>query len=100
MYKSLFLLLAAWLSVACRPAQAQTLSPLGVWTNAEKKATFEIYKCGDKLCGKIVTLTIPNDPYFGVLDTGAQWFAPKILPATGKVDVNRIYFFKLPTPLR
>ncbi|MFD2787535.1 DUF2147 domain-containing protein [Hymenobacter rubripertinctus] len=44
---------------------AQTLSPLGIWTNAEKKATFEIYKCGDKLCGRIVTLTIPNDPKTG-----------------------------------
>ena len=44
---------------------AQTLSPLGVWTNAEKKATFEIYKCGDKLCGRIVSLTIPNDPKTG-----------------------------------
>ncbi|RYE89180.1 MAG: DUF2147 domain-containing protein, partial [Cytophagaceae bacterium] len=49
MYKSLFLLLALWLSVAGLSAQAQTLSPLGIWTNAEKKATFEIYKCGDKL---------------------------------------------------
>jgi uncharacterized protein (DUF2147 family) len=60
MYKSLLLLLALWLGVASQSAQAQTLSPLGIWTNAEKKATFEIYKCGDKLCGKIVTLTVPT----------------------------------------
>ncbi|MBT9392439.1 DUF2147 domain-containing protein [Hymenobacter sp. NST-14] len=46
-------------------ASAQTLSPLGVWTNADKKATFEIYKCGDKLCGKIVSLATPNDPKTG-----------------------------------
>jgi len=65
MYKYVFLLLALWLTAAARPAQAQTLSPLGVWTNAEKKATYEIYKCGDKLCGKIITLTIPNDPATG-----------------------------------
>jgi uncharacterized protein (DUF2147 family) len=62
MYKSLFFLLALWLGTACTSAQAQTLSPLGIWTNAEKKATFEIYKCGDKLCGKIVSLAVPNDP--------------------------------------
>ena len=42
-------------------AAAQKLSPLGVWTNEEKEATFEIYQCGDKLCGKIVSLTKPLD---------------------------------------
>lgn len=39
---------------------AQTLSPLGVWTNEDGKARFEIYKCGDNLCGKIVSLKEPN----------------------------------------
>lgn len=38
---------------------AQTMSPVGVWTNEEGKARFEIYKCGDKLCGKIITLKEP-----------------------------------------
>ncbi|MGI4871522.1 MAG: DUF2147 domain-containing protein [Janthinobacterium lividum] len=61
MYKSFLLLLTLWLGAAHFQAQAQTLSPLGVWTNAEKKATFEIYKTGDKFYGKIVTLTVPND---------------------------------------
>jgi uncharacterized protein (DUF2147 family) len=46
---------------AARMASAQSMSPLGIWTNSDKKATFEIYKCGDKLCGKIVSLTTPND---------------------------------------
>ena len=41
-------------------AWAQKLSPLGVWTNEDGKAKFEIYKCGDKLCGKIVSLREPN----------------------------------------
>src|SRR6476659_4847279 len=41
-------------------ALAQTLSPLGVWTNQEKEARFEIYRCGDKLCGKITWLREPN----------------------------------------
>ena len=65
MHKSLFLLLTLWLSIAGLSAKAQTLSPLGIWTDAEKKATFEIYKCGDKLCGKIVSLAVPNDPATG-----------------------------------
>src|SRR5688572_25707954 len=41
-------------------ALAQTLSPVGVWTNQEKEARFEIYKCGDKMCGKIIWLAEPN----------------------------------------
>lgn len=45
-------------------------------------------------------LAISNDDDFGVVDNGSNGFAPKLLPATGKVDANRIYFFKLPTPLR
>ena len=41
-------------------AWAQKLSPVGVWTNEEGKARFEIYQCGDnKLCGKIVSLKEP-----------------------------------------
>ena len=39
---------------------AQKLTPLGVWTNEIKEARFEIYKCGDKLCGKIIWLKEPN----------------------------------------
>ena len=42
-------------------AVAQKLSPVGTWTNSEKKATFEIYQCGAKLCGKIVSILEPND---------------------------------------
>jgi uncharacterized protein (DUF2147 family) len=41
-------------------AFAQSLSPVGTWTNQEKEARFEIYKCGDKLCGKITWLKEPN----------------------------------------
>jgi uncharacterized protein (DUF2147 family) len=78
MYKSLFFLLALWLGTACTSAQAQTLSPLGIWTNAEKKATFEIYKCGDKLCGKIVSLAVPNDPATGKPKTDTPNPDPKL----------------------
>lgn len=40
-------------------AWAQKLSPVGTWTNEEGKARFEIYNCGEKLCGKIVSLKEP-----------------------------------------
>lgn len=45
-------------------------------------------------------LAISNDDDFGVVDNGQNGFAQKILPATGKVDVNRIYFITLPTALQ
>lgn len=41
-------------------AWSQSLSPVGTWTNEEGKARFEIYPCGDKLCGKIVKLKEPT----------------------------------------
>lgn len=40
-------------------AFAQKASPVGIWTNSEGKARFEIYQCGNKLCGKIVSLKEP-----------------------------------------
>lgn len=54
---SLFLLFGL-LSFAS--AQQGTEAPLGIWTNESQEARFEIYKCGDKLCGKIVWLREPN----------------------------------------
>ncbi len=33
--------------------------PLGTWTNEDKEARFQIYKCGEKLCGKIIWLKEP-----------------------------------------
>lgn len=78
MKNTFLLLLTLLLTSLTYGAAAQTLSPLGVWTNAEKKATFEIYKCGDKLCGKIVTLTVPNDPATGKPKTDSQNPDPKL----------------------
>lgn len=40
-------------------AWAQNLSPIGIWTNEDGKARFEIYQSGDKLHGKIVQLKEP-----------------------------------------
>jgi hypothetical protein len=45
-------------------------------------------------------LAISNDDDFGVLDNGQNGFAPKVLPATSKADINRIYFVPLKTPLK
>lgn len=76
--KKFLLLCLTCLLCSVGVASAQTLSPLGIWTNAEKKATFEIYKCGDKLCGKIVTLTVPNDPATGKPKTDSMNPDPKL----------------------
>lgn len=57
--KKNFLVLAVLMLISAY-SWAQTLSPIGVWTNEDGKARFEIYKCGDKLCGKIVSLKEPN----------------------------------------
>lgn len=35
---------------------------LGVWNNEERDAKIEIYKCGDKYCGKVIWLKEPNYP--------------------------------------
>jgi uncharacterized protein (DUF2147 family) len=35
---------------------------LGVWTNEEKDGKIEIFKCGEKYCGKIVWAKEPNYP--------------------------------------
>jgi len=35
---------------------------LGVWNNQEKDAKIEIFKCGEKYCGKIVWLKAPDYP--------------------------------------
>lgn len=77
MKKFLFLSLSFLLGIVGL-ASAQTLSPLGTWQNEEKKATFEIYKCGNKLCGKIVTLAVPNDPATGKPKTDSQNPDPKL----------------------
>ena len=45
-------------------------------------------------------LAISNDDDFGVVDNGQNGFTTKVLPATGKADLNRIYFVTLATPLK
>ncbi|OOQ58676.1 esterase-like activity of phytase family protein [Mucilaginibacter pedocola] len=40
-------------------------------------------------------LVISNDDDFGVVDNGASSFAQKLLPSSGTVDHNRLYFKKI-----
>ncbi len=51
---------------------------LGVWNNQEKDAKIELYKCGEKYCGKVVWLKEPNYPE-GSTDG---------VPGTPKLDHN------------
>ncbi len=51
---------------------------LGVWLNQEKDAKIEIFKCGEKYCGKVVWLKDPNYPE-GSKDG---------IPGTPKLDHN------------
>ncbi len=57
----LLLLLVVTASLApCFAADAGEI--LGIWLNQDKDAKIEIFKCGDKYCGKIVWLKEPNYP--------------------------------------
>ncbi len=51
---------------------------LGVWYNQEKDAKIEIFKCGEKYCGKVVWLKEPNYP------EGSK----EGMPGTQKLDHN------------
>jgi uncharacterized protein (DUF2147 family) len=55
---SLHLLLFVFGLSAAWAQKAQEL-PLGNWMNEEKEARFEIFTCGNKLCGKITWLKEP-----------------------------------------
>ena len=52
----------ALLLIAASAFAAKGDEILGVWNNQEKDAKIEIFKCGDKYCGKVVSLKEPNYP--------------------------------------
>jgi uncharacterized protein (DUF2147 family) len=56
----LSIILAALTAGAAISANADDI--VGVWFNGEKDAQIEIFKCGEKYCGKIVWLKDPNYP--------------------------------------
>jgi uncharacterized protein (DUF2147 family) len=62
---------------------------LGVWNNQEKDARIEIYLCGEKYCGKIVSLNEPNYPP-GSKDG---------VPGTPKLDHNNPHLDLRKTPI-
>ena len=53
----ILVLLSIWSNLSF--GQIADNTPIGTWTNEDKEARFEIYKCGSKLCGKIVWLKEP-----------------------------------------
>lgn len=56
------LILSAFVMISSWTAQAAQDDLLGVWFNQEKDAKIEIYRCGERYCGKIVWLKEPNYP--------------------------------------
>ena len=54
-----FVLILLLVIVNATKAQKANELPLGTWTNEEKEARFQIFKCGEKLCGKITWLKEP-----------------------------------------
>lgn len=72
----LVFLLAMAAVAPCLAASADDI--VGFWYNQPKDAKIQIFKCGDKYCGKIVWLKEPN--YLADSKEGT--------PATPKVDHN------------
>lgn len=57
----LFLTLAFFFSSGALYANDKDLEVIGIWWNTEKDARVEIYRCGKKLCGRVVWLQTPLD---------------------------------------
>jgi uncharacterized protein (DUF2147 family) len=49
------------LLLAATTANAQNLTPVGVWKDASERIEVSITPCGDLLCGKLVWFKWPND---------------------------------------
>lgn len=56
-------ILCLFLSMTALPARASNPDDItGIWNTENKDARVEIFKCGDKYCGRIVGLKEPNYP--------------------------------------
>jgi uncharacterized protein (DUF2147 family) len=75
---SVFMLIGIFLFLAITSYASSPDDILGVWLNQEKDATIEIFKCGEKYCGKVVWLKDPNYP------EGSK----EGIPGTPKLDHN------------
>ena len=62
MGRSLAVLIAWALLTAGAACAAGPDDIIGTWYNQEKDAQIEVYKCGEKFCGKIVWLKVPDYP--------------------------------------
>lgn len=65
------ILLALLLCIAGAAQAAAPADFLGRWTTDQAKSVVEIYRCGDKYCGKVVSLKEPlfTDPSQGPVGT-------------------------------
>jgi uncharacterized protein (DUF2147 family) len=57
---TLLIMSILWVSTTCYAANGDSI--LGVWNDEEKDAKIEIYTCGEKYCGKIISAKEPNYP--------------------------------------
>jgi len=47
------------------PLPARAADPVGIWLTDEDDARVQVYRCGEALCGTILSLKEPNDPETG-----------------------------------
>ncbi|QDA62113.1 DUF2147 domain-containing protein [Hymenobacter jejuensis] len=63
--KYLWVGLLLWWAAAPQVGWAQSASPVGVWVDDVAESHIEIYRCGEKLCGRIVWLNQSQDSVTG-----------------------------------
>ena len=81
-----------WLCILFAAVEAHALQGddiVGVWNNEEKDGKIEIFKCGEKYCGKIVFAKEPNYP------AGSK----EGVPGTPRLDHNNPDPVKKSTPI-
>ena len=59
------LAVAAIIGFFATALSARAIDPTGVWLTNEDDARVRIYRCGQDLCGAILSLKEPNDPATG-----------------------------------
>ena len=64
--------LSAYILATGQAVASETDAVLGVWNTAEGKSKVEVYKCGDKFCGKIIWLKKPTYPMSDEEGMGGQ----------------------------
>ncbi|GAA3947815.1 DUF2147 domain-containing protein [Hymenobacter algoricola] len=62
--KTLLVCLLIWLLAPLGP-RSQSPVPTGVWADDSGETHIEIYRCGERLCGRLVWLREPQDPNTG-----------------------------------